>query len=150
MKFVSKLMLELWKNRGTWAWDRGMILGVFMRRRGMARLVDKFKYCTLTKSIMARWVLNMERCLGVWTLYKTSFFMFWGGLQERETWEIRWGNFRVEDLWWGFSWEVILDWETFESTLSEWNHWVSWSWEEIDKWVEIMFVHGDSVEANFL
>jgi len=47
--------------------------------------------------------------------------MFWERLQERETWEIKGDDFRVEGLWLGLSWEVLLGWETFVNTLCEWK-----------------------------
>jgi len=40
-----------------------------------------------------------------WTLFKASFFIFLVEFQERETWEIKGGNFRVKGLWLGFSWD---------------------------------------------
>ena len=49
-----------------------------------------------------------------WALYKHSLFIFWVEIQERETWKIKGGNFRVECHWR----EVLLGWETFVNTLS--------------------------------
>lgn len=41
----------------------------------------------------------------------------------------------VMSLWW----EVLFGWETFVNALGEWNYWVSCSWEDIGKIVEIRF-----------
>ena len=55
---------------------------------------------------------NRDTILTVLGHYLSISVNFWVELQERETWEIKGGNFRVAGLWLELFWEVLLSWET--------------------------------------
>jgi len=89
--FAQNWLLKFWKNRGTWEYIVAWFWFIFWKFA--TRNIVTFGF-----EIVAQWLEIVARFVEIWNVYKSSFFTFSRVLQEKETWETKWGNFVVECL----------------------------------------------------